>query len=284
MRWILLCLLACVPTFGDSYTEKIESWQKQRQANLSKPDGWLTLCGLYWLSPGENRIGSSLENQLVLPAGPSELGAFHWDTKSLTWRGREKVKIGQRLVDQCSVDLSEAEGKTVFQFERFSWYVIRRDGRWGLRVKDRESEVLRDFQGMRYYPIAPAWRVQGKFEPFERPKEVRGPSVISGLDEVDQSPGELVFQVGGKNYRLLALSADPKQGFSVLYGDQTNGQGSYAGGRFLWVDAADDQGRVWLDFNCSYTPPCHFTPYATCPRVRPENRLDLRVEAGEMAH
>ena len=40
-------------------------------------------------------------------------------------------------------------------------------------------------------------------------------------------------------------------------------------------------GRVVLDFNRAYNPPCAFSPYATCPLPPAQNRLKLRVEAGE---
>jgi hypothetical protein len=46
----------------------------------------------------------------------------------------------------------------------------------------------------------------------------------------------------------------------------------------------DAQGQVLLDFNRSYNPPCAFTPFATCPLPPPNNRLDVRVEAGEKTY
>src|SRR6476661_3275509 len=52
-----------------AYRKEIETWRQERLASLKKEDGWLTLVGLYWLKPGENRFGSDPGNPVILPAG-----------------------------------------------------------------------------------------------------------------------------------------------------------------------------------------------------------------------
>ncbi len=54
-----------------------------------------------------------------------------------------------------------------------------------------------------------------------------------------------------------------------------------AQGRYLYTDPADAKGNIILDFNKAYNPPCAFTAFATCPLPPSQNRLALRVEAGE---
>jgi hypothetical protein len=66
----------------------------------------------------------------------------------------------------------------------------------------------------------------------------------------------------------------------IVFADQTNGDQSYPGGRFLDAELGAN-GEVELDFNKAYNPPCAFTAFATCPLPRPENRLPVRVDAGE---
>src|SRR5262245_22915921 len=44
-----------------------EAWRKDRLAGLAKPDGWLSLAGLYWLKPGANRFGSAEDNPVRFP-------------------------------------------------------------------------------------------------------------------------------------------------------------------------------------------------------------------------
>ena len=88
----------------------------------------------------------------------------------------------------------------------------------------------------------------------------------------------------GETYTLEVLHDGDEARYFIIFADQTNGQTTYGGGRYLKVPPADDKGRVVLDFNHSYNPPCVFTPYATCPLPWPQNRLAIRVEAGELTY
>ncbi len=73
-------------------------------------------------------------------------------------------------------------------------------------------------------------------------------------------------------------------GLFLIYADRTSGHGSYGAGRYLDAPKPDASGRVVLDFNRGYNPPCAFTAFATCPLPPPENRLDLAIAAGEKAY
>ena len=60
---------------GDRYEHDVEKWRRQREADLKADDGWLTVSGLFWLRPGETRIGSDPSNDILLPAhAPSSVG------------------------------------------------------------------------------------------------------------------------------------------------------------------------------------------------------------------
>lgn len=271
-RWLpLLTLLALSGSaLADDYQKSIEDWRALRAERLGRPDGWLTLVGLFWMEPGENRLGSAADCSFRLEAGPAHLGSYHWDGKKLSWRSDSQ---------QLDCDPDEPEAKTILRSGSISWYTIRRDGRLGLRVKDNGSPVRRNFAGLDFYPIDPQWRIQGHFKAYPKARELRVESVISGLEEVSQSPGEIEFSHAGKSYSLQVSSEG--DGYSLMFGDRTNGQGSYGAGRFLDVAAADSQGKVVLDFNKAYNPPCCWTPYATCPLPTRQNRLDLAIPAGE---
>jgi len=65
-----------------------------------------------------------------------------------------------------------------------------------------------------------------------------------------------------------------------IFRDQTAGKETYPAGRFLYAPMPKD-GKVVLDFNKAYSPPCAFTAFATCPLPPPQNRLPVRIEAGE---
>jgi uncharacterized protein (DUF1684 family) len=66
----------------------------------------------------------------------------------------------------------------------------------------------------------------------------------------------------------------------IVFADRTSGKETSGAARFLYVDKPKD-GKLIIDFNHAYNPPCAFTPYATCPLAPAQNRLDLRVTAGE---
>lgn len=102
------------------------------------------------------------------------------------------------------------------------------------------------------------------------------------MDQI-ANPGVVEFARDGKNYRLEALDEGEGELF-LVFADRTNGRGSYGAGRFLYAPMPDAHGRVVLDFNQAYNPPCAFTAFATCPLPPPENRLDLAISAGEKAY
>jgi uncharacterized protein len=68
-----------------------------------------------------------------------------------------------------------------------------------------------------------------------------------------------------------------------VFRDLTAGKETYPAGRFLYADMPRN-GSVVLDFNKAYNPPCAFTPYATCPLPPPQNRMRVRIEAGELKY
>ena len=67
VRAIALVLLAAI----SQPTADWDQWREHRRARLLSEDGWLTLVGLYWLKPGENRFGSDPGNPVILPKGKS---------------------------------------------------------------------------------------------------------------------------------------------------------------------------------------------------------------------
>ncbi|MEZ5332417.1 MAG: DUF1684 domain-containing protein [Thermoanaerobaculia bacterium] len=137
---------------------------------------------------------------------------------------------------------------------------------------------------MEYFPLDPSWHFpQARFEAYDPVKTIPVAD-IAGL--VSDSPvwGAVVFERDGTTYRLDALAEPGDEELFLIFGDRTNGTETYGGGRYLYTDAPDAEGHVDLDFNVSYSPPCIFTPFATCPLPPPQNRLPVRVEAGEKAY
>ena len=97
-------------------------------------------------------------------------------------------------------------------------------------------------------------------------------------------PGISSSRSTGRAHRLQALPGGDAGELWLVFGDATNGSETYGGGRYLYTDPPDPDGAVVVDFNRAYNPPCVFSPYATCPLPWPENRLPIRIEAGERAY
>jgi len=265
-----------------SYTQQIETWRAQRVERLKAPNGWLSLIGLHWLKDGKNTVGSAKDNDIVLNAGPAHLGvvtlkggntSIELDPKSAATIDGKSAAKGELLDDTH-------EKPTVVAFGTANFYVIDRGGKKALRVKDSEAATRKNFVGIDYYPIDPKWRVEAKWIPFKPAHELEIPNVLGTVDKMPV-PGKAVFERDGKTYELLPVleEADAKEVW-FIFADKTSAKETYGGGRFLYSDMPKD-GKIVIDFNKAYNPPCAFTPHATCPLAPPENRLAIPVTAGE---
>jgi uncharacterized protein (DUF1684 family) len=264
------------------YTKQIETWRAQRVERLKSPNGWLSLIGLHWLKDGRNTIGSAKDNDVLLAKGPAHLGvvvlADGKATIELDAKAEATIDGGK---SKSAVLLDDSHEKpTTVAFGTASFYLIDRNGKKGLRVKDSEAETRKRFVGIDNYPIAPAWRIEAKWEAYQPPHTLDVPTVIGTVDKMPV-PGKAVFERDGKKYELLPVleEKDAKELF-FIFADRTSGKETYGAGRFLYADMPKD-GKVVIDFNKAYNPPCAFTPHATCPLAPPENRLDLTIQAGE---
>ncbi len=268
----------------DEYLQEIESWRRERDEGLRNPDGWLTLFGLFWLKEGENRFGSAPDNEFVFPAGkaPARAGTLRLAGGKVTLEAAPEAGITHegKPVTTMTLTSNEDDGKTkVLELGPLRFFVIRRGDRLALRARDRESPALAAFRGVESFPLDPAWRVAARFERYDPPKQVPVPNILGTVEDTP-SPGALVFERDGKTYRIDALEGSPKGDLFVIFGDRTNGGETYGGGRFLSTPPPAD-GKVVVDFNKAYNPPCVFTAYATCPLPPRQNKLDVRVAAGE---
>lgn len=275
----------------DPYQRSIEQWRADRVARLTAPDGWLSLVGLEWLKPGANRLGSASGNDIVLAGAPAYLG-----TLTLAGDGAMQLRLadgsgatvdGKAVHETALVDDQHASGQetpTTVAFGSSAFHVIDRDGRKALRVRNSQAPTRQHFAGLDYFPIDPDWRVVADWVPFVPAQQLQIGSVIGTIDSVEV-PGKAVFQRDGHTYELLPYQEEPGGELFFVMADRTSGKETYGAARFLYAALPDGglarPGHVVLDFNRLYNPPCAFTPFATCPLAPPENRLDLRVTAGE---
>ena len=269
-----------------AYEQQIQQWRSGRVQRLTAPDGWLSLIGLEWLNDGDSRIGSADDNDIVLKAGPAHLGtvtlgkggSLHITLDKDSGATIDGKAVAQSpLIDDAHV--TDDAVPTTVSFGAANFYVIDRDGRKALRVRDSDAASRRHFLGIDYFPIDPSWRVVAQWVPFQPQHTLEIGTVIGTIDKVDV-PGKAVFQRDGHTYELLPYQEEPGGELFFVIADRTSGKETYGAARFVYAKLPKD-GKVVIDFNEAYNPPCAFTLFATCPLAPPENRLDLRVTAGE---
>lgn len=280
--------LASPATADEAYRAEVQKWREDRETRLKADGGWLTLAGLFWLKEGPNRFGTDPAGDIVLPEGsaPAKTGVFELTGEQVTvaLQPGASGRIGGKAVSGATPMRPDTFGSPdVLETGTLTMSVIKRGDRYGIRLKDKNSPVRKGFTGLKWFDIQEAYRVEARWVSYPQPKPVKVPNVL-GQTESMPSPGYAEFTLGGKPVRVDGVLEDPnaEQLFFILR-DQTSGKETYGAGRFLYADLPK-AGKVVLDFNKAYSPPCAFTPYATCPLPPPQNWMPVRVEAGEMAY
>lgn len=280
--WVLLLGMRFIAA-GDRYPEEIERWRADHQARLKRDEGWLTVTGLYWLQPGKNHFGSAAGNPIRLPAGPPVAGAFELAGSSVTLMlgpGVAATLNGQPFSGRAVMRPDDAGKPDVLRFDRFALMVLGRNGRYAIRLKDRDSRFRKEFTGLKWFPVNESYRVKAKLVPHPAGFVLHVPNIL-GTSTAEPSPGTAVFSLHGHEYHLTPVAEGGILFF--VFRDLTSGGETYGGGRFLYT-APPVNGEIVLDFNQAENPPCVFTPYATCPLPPKENRLTVRIEAGEKTY
>jgi uncharacterized protein (DUF1684 family) len=267
---------------NDEYRESILKWRKEVDANLRRENGWLSLAGLFWLRRGTNVIGSDPESDIRLPQrAPACLGTFEFDGNNVTLNVTVDVPVEVNGVETTSalLDADQEDVPSFITFDNMRMVVVRRSKGVGIRVWDNAREERYTFPPREWYPVKEKYRVPAIYTRFETPKIVKMPDILGAiLDEPMQ--GFVSFELDGKKYELLVEELPDRRLF-IQFMDLTNNDLTYPSGRYHYTDAHEN-GKVFIDFNKAYSPPCAFTEYATCTFPPQENRLDIAIEAGEI--
>ena len=264
-----------------AYVSQVEKWRKDHQAELLSDSGWFTVAGLFWLKQGVNTVGSGPEYDVQLTKNfeQGKFGeiAFANGSALLTVADGVKATSGGKPISSINLINDQKSDSTTISVGSQSFFVIERDGRYAVRLKDTQNEPRLNFHGLKWYPISPEFRVTARFEPFPKPKEVLIPNVLGSTFKM-KSPGILHLQLNGKPYSLMPVEEGDH--LFIIFKDLTSKTDTYGAGRFLYA-ARPVNGKVELDFNKAENPPCAFTEFATCPLPPPQNRLNVAIPAGE---
>jgi uncharacterized protein (DUF1684 family) len=267
----------------EEYLQDVNTWHEKQMLSLISDTGWLNLIGLYWLEDGWNSFGSGNQVELKLESDrfPEEIGQFELiNGKVFFTPSIEGIKSKSGEIKDRTLIFDGEQGLAdSISFQSLNWVIIKRSDAYGLRLRDFEAEAVKNFKGVDRFPVDIQWRIVADFVPYDPPKEIMITNII-GQTTPNPSPGYLQFEVDGAIYKIDALGSDEDEELFLIFADATSGGETYGGGRYMYVKKVNASGKIILDFNKAYNPPCVYTPHATCPLPPRQNILDLAITAG----
>jgi len=278
-------LLLAAAAVDPSYTQQVEKWRAKHEADYRRE--YVGLAGLFDLKAGANTVGSAMSNDIVLPkSAPGSVGRFLLDGTRVQFLPAPGVKVqikGQVLLKPVDLKHDEEKGgPDELEIGGVSFWVHMSGDRRTIRMRDDQGEVARSFAGFHWFPVDPKYRVAGRFiKDATSSREVRIPNQV-GDEQAFRTEGLVEFILDGQTIRMRPMTTRPGRLY-FIFRDGTSGKETYETARFLYADLRDD-GTTVLDFNEAYNPPCAFNPYTTCPLPPKENRLSVRILAGEKAY
>jgi len=269
--------------------QKWLEWKENRALDVTSANGWLSVCGLFWLdSNGTHSVGSSASSSVVLPSkAPASIGSLRTtgDGNTTIFTPSAPLQLDNVQVEPhkdypLRHDASAHSKATVVRVsDDVMFFIIKRTMGLGVRVKDAKNEKLTKFRGLEYFPYDERARVVARLTPKDKVIEV--PNVLNST-LLYNSPGTLEFTwIDGGKYTLdPVLENEGAQDLFIIFKDATSNVDTY-NMRFLHAPLPGESGEVELDLNEAYSPACMFTEYAACPLPPKQNVLPFRLEAGE---
>jgi uncharacterized protein (DUF1684 family) len=270
------------------YGVDVKQFQADWAATLKGDIGWLTIAGLFFLSQPSTTFGSDPLNDIVLPvSAPPHAGTFELRGKKVSLKAAPGVTF-----QLCGKPITSGELKSYGQgppdrisLDDLQLWVHMSGDRLSIRLRDQNSRLRKEFVGLSWFPVNEAYRVEATFEPYGKPKTIQVPNVLGDIDNMT-APGLVSFTLNGHALKMEVVDDTNAKGEKVawfIFRDLTSGKESYPAARFLYLPPPVN-GKMTLDFNLAENPPCAYNPFTTCPLPPLQNRLPVRVEAGEKAY
>ncbi len=261
------------------HDSEILKWQKDRLDKLTAPVSWTSLSGLHWLEDGAYTIGSGPSNNIILSGENIPENAFMLGMRNNEFKVFETDH--QMLKTEDGRVLNNGENlflNTKYVFGQYVLALIERGEKAALRIWDTKSPARFKYKELPYYPIDKKWVIKGKVTP-QSDMTIKVKNIL-GM-EIDQSVAATVEAKIGKNkYNFLVFEDDSR--YYMVFADETNGNTTYGGGRYVYFSKEDNKGNVYIDFNKAYTPPCGFSKFSTCYLPLPQNHIEGEVNVGEI--
>jgi uncharacterized protein (DUF1684 family) len=288
-------ILTVVAAADQADVKRVQEWRARHEADYTRD--FVPLAGLFVLKPGVSTVGNGAGSDVVLPKrAPASVGRFVYETERVRFEPvRHAARPGQAAAaGEWPVSLN---GKPVTApIEAFSgpgtprielavgditFWVHYSGERRFVRLRDPQGVQAKSFKGFTWFPIDERYRVVGKFIKDPAPREIPVPTLMGDI-ESGITEGLVEFTLNGSTIRMRPITTRPGR-FWFIFRDAPAGKETYEAARFLYTDLKAD-GTTVLDFNEAYNPPCAFNEFTTCPLPLPENRLTVRIPAGERAY
>ena len=283
---LLMLAYACnrsAPLIEDetSYIKSIEQWQQDRLEGLKAKDGWLNLAGIYWLKQGEQSFGSDPSNDIVFPEKAEDfIGTITVKDEVAYIKVNDEAELYYKNEQVTELELSYdgSSAPSYITHRDLAWYIMKRHTSLAIRLRDYKNPAIEALDHMPTYPIDPDYVVEATLHAFEEPRTITVNTPFQDYTQEYTCPGELHFKIKGQRLKLLPFTSG--DGYFIIISDETSAMETYGGGRFMYT-FPDSTGRIILDFNKAYNPPCAVTPFAACPMPPRENHQPIKIEAGE---
>jgi uncharacterized protein (DUF1684 family) len=256
---------------GKDFAADWEAWHKEHEVRFAAADGFLAITSINWLT----------ETPARFPDAPGEWAAGDAGVSVTLAPGEELVLDGTRITGTHHFGQIPERGGLFPADDAGVYEVAKRGGNDILRPRHPDAPLRAGFRGTPAYAPDPRWVIQGRYRPFDQPRDVTVGSVVEGLQHVYAVPGVVEFEVDGQPFALAAFNGYVPGSLHILFTDATSGVTTYPANRSLRVAAPGADGTVLLDFNRATNLPCAYTDFATCPLPPAGNHLPVPVTAGE---
>lgn len=264
------------------YENQILQWRAKKYDDLVREDGWLAVAGLFWLKKGRNLVGSNPMCEIALPErGPTFLGIIEFTGKTVRLQVAERVRVqvNNKSVQKATLKSSREAKPSFITWDGIRMVLHEYAGKYAIRIWDNQREQRHSLPPLKWFPINRHFRLNGRYTRYPNARVSDQPDTFGDMVE-DRMDGYVSFNFEGKKYKLDATETKDHKLF-IKFKDLTSGKETYPASRYFYTVPVQ-AGKVILDFNFAYSPPCAFTEYATCIFAPPQNHLPFRIEAGEI--
>ncbi len=215
---LLATLGACVPELAPpdpaEHRAEVLAWQSERVEELRQPDGWLSVVGLFWLEEGASSFGSDSNNLVVFPASaPPHIGTFIHDGDAVRMEVEPGVTVthDDEPVTALALRSDAYRQPTVASTGSLRWFVLERQDRLGIRLKDTANPAIREFRGLESFPIDPAWNLPARFDRYDPPRTIEVPTVLGTISEHQIWHAEPRLPAGDRGPNLTINRTRPRR-------------------------------------------------------------------------